>query len=167
MSVACIQAASRITSELTFIELEHGSFHIADSSNQNFRIKATLDDSGIISFTVVTKVDGKRSHFRGEQLFRGMMTHFDGRVEGILGQWSTTGIATDNLSLVNMMTKQPGSITLREAISETWTAKQAAGHGYSEFVIIEKKGSKGKYSSLDVLFYAPGNKPASFRGKPL
>jgi RHS repeat-associated protein len=150
------QAAAELTSAANLANRAHnfvvpaakGAGSTADFSLMfgNKGILGTINDKGIVEFVVEA---GPGSPMRGGQMFQQMMEHFGSNVKGVAGNW----YYGDNLAAVNQLTAQ--GVSLEKAVSQTWTAGQAAKYGFSTPAVQSAVGNPGNYSKIQVIFSKP------------
>jgi hypothetical protein len=96
---------------------------------------------------------GNRSDFlHAGKLFDQAMQHFQAKgveLKAINGRWEYG----TNLKIVNELTAR--GVPLEKAVLETWTAKQAARHGYTEAHVSWTVGEQGAYQVVRVQFVRP------------
>jgi hypothetical protein len=107
-------------------------------------VLATLDEEGRLATAIEA---GAGSPVSGTDMFRAALGHFGDKVKAIEGNW----FYGDNLAQVNELTARGMSIEL--AISETWTARQAANFGFSvPRLATAPGGTPGHYTGISVIF---------------
>ncbi len=111
-------------------------------------ILSTLDRDGILELAVDA---GPASELRGHVLFDAAMAHFGDAVKVVQGAW----FYGDNLGKVNELVAS--GVDLERAITGTWTATQAARHGFSISTVVESElESPGLYDHVIAHFTRPG-----------
>lgn len=109
----------------------------------NKGVLGSLSTDGVLSLAIEA---GKGSPVRGSEMFAKMMQHFGSGVKAIQGNWSYGS----NLARVNDLTR--GGMSLQQAVTQTWTAGQAATHGFGHATLQAAEGSAGAYTRIQVLF---------------
>lgn len=107
-------------------------------------IVATLSDDGELALAAGAPPS---SLVRGSKMMQIVMDYFGGEVKSISGFWRFG----DNLATVNSLTEQ--GMPLRDAISRTWTARQARQYGFGNATILETEGAPGSYTKVHVRFW--------------
>jgi hypothetical protein len=110
-----------------------------------------LAKGGIVEF----KINAVGSSVGGHQMFSQMMNHFGENAKGVRGVWGNKEDAPTNLNLgrVNELTAR--GTPLKDAVTQAWTAKEAAKYGFTNAKIELAKGTDGHYTKIHVLFTKP------------
>ncbi len=84
---------------------------------------------------------------RGKTMFdAAIAAHGRNKIDAILGTW----VDGDNLARVNELTSR--GMPLPEAVTKTWTARQAQRHGFTQSEVVKEVGEAGRYEAVVVEF---------------
>ena len=88
-------------------------------------------------------------------MFDKMMGEYGKDVSAIRGNWMNqdVGPANKNLGVVNGLTAQ--GVPLESAVTQTWTAQQAARYGFTTPSVQVVVGEPGAYTKVETLFTKP------------
>jgi RHS repeat-associated protein len=106
-------------------------------------ILGEVNANGVLTFAIEA---GPASAVRGRELFAGMMKALGPEVKAIEGHW----VYGSNLAKVNELTRT--GMSLQHAATKTWTATQAAAHGFGNVTVQATEGSAGAFTRVQVVF---------------
>lgn len=127
-------------------------FDWKDPSHSGYALTASLNDNGVLSFSIRMKkeLSDERSRYRGEEIFDLMINHF-----GLENIWAIRGAwyAGDNIAEYNQNRLR---MNPKNSALETWTGRMASKYGFkrvsvlNESLLLEAGESRGY--SVRVLF---------------
>ena len=117
----------------------------------NTGLLSTIDANGIIDF----KINAVGSPQRGGEMFDMMMQHYGDDAKGVRGTWVSKDSSANNKNLGRVNKSTAGGACVEDAAKETWTANQAARHGFTQTQVLSTRGTPGNYDMVSALFTKP------------
>ncbi|MFE9139715.1 hypothetical protein, partial [Streptomyces sp. NPDC007355] len=119
------------------------------ANGEKFNCYMHCSSDGFINGTIEA---AKGSPVKGHQLFAETVKAFGDRAKGFEAGWFQGSYGT-NINMVNELTA--AGIPLEEAVSQTWSARQAAKYGWTQASVMSYIGSRGNYDEMIVRFFKP------------
>jgi hypothetical protein len=125
-------------------------------------VLAQMNQFGLLKVKrLITRPEGTSSlahvALSGSAAYAEILEHFKGRLNGIIGDWSSGR----NLVDLNRLTAINTKMSLAEAVEKTWEGQRAVEAGFTEVTILTMLGSAGSYQRVQVAFTRPGGSASS------
>lgn len=141
-------------------------YYVYSAEDPRFYAAADIDITGALTMGICTKLykpDGTelRSNLRGSEEYGKIMEHFKGRFKRIRSTFTRTDDGDgspmdDQLREINRLTAS--GMSLRTAVRNIFSGKQAEKYGFTEIYVDTQEGSPGSYTTVVVEFSKPGTK---------
>jgi hypothetical protein len=111
-------------------------------------ILGSMDETGVLTFFISARPG---SPLRGTELFEIMLRAFGGRVRAVQGVWRRGFEGSPSVNLDRVNERTAASVSLMDAVRQTWTYTRAARWGFTRITLTQVEGTPGNYDKIDVL----------------